>query len=77
MPQLTVDAATLARIRAISETAEVRNEAGELVGYFSPIGTQEDGKSWQSPNTREELERRRQVRTGRPLADILTGLGAK
>lgn len=77
MTQLTVDAATLAKIRAISETTEVRDEAGELVGYFSPIGVQQDASTWQSPNTREELERRRQVRTGRPLTDILTDLRAK
>ena len=36
MSELTVDSVTVTKLRAINERVEIRDEAGELIGYFTP-----------------------------------------
>ena len=73
MTHLTLDAITLERLRSASDSVEVHDESGIVVGYFHPIDHQ---SSSPSPHSREQLEQLRLQRTGRPLADILRDLGA-
>jgi hypothetical protein len=73
MTRLTFDPATLATLRSVSEPVEVCDETGQLLGYYHPL-SQANG-SLRSPFSREELERRRQQRTGRTLDQILPTLG--
>ena len=36
MSELIVDSATLSKLRQVNERVEIRDEAGELVDYFTP-----------------------------------------
>ncbi len=72
MTRMTFDAATLATLRSVSEPVEVYDETGQLVGYFH--FRSQEAETPRSPFSREELERRRQQRTGRTLAKILPTL---
>ncbi len=73
MTRMTFDAATLATLRSVSAPVEVYDETGQLVGYFHPRSQKTNAA--RSPFSREELERRRQQRTGRTLDEILPSLG--
>lgn len=76
MAKLTVDAETRGRLRNLGELLEICDESGRTLGYFHPVtdASQETTERLQSPLTRDDLERRRQERTGRPLSDILDDL---
>jgi hypothetical protein len=74
MTRLTVDAATRARLQNLDGFMEVCDESGRVLGYFHPLGGSVT-ESRPSPFTEEELQKRRQQRTGRPLAEILKRLG--
>jgi hypothetical protein len=75
MTKVFLDAATQARLNNLGELLEVCDESGKVRGYFHPIGeAAASAGSHQSPHSREELERRRQQRTGRPLSEILARL---
>jgi hypothetical protein len=50
---------------------EVCDESGKTLGYFHPLVRPTETLAVQSPFSLEELERRRQQRTGKPLAEIL------
>jgi hypothetical protein len=75
MTRVLIDAATLAKLHHLRGLLEVCDESGKTLGYFHPIppanGT---GTPIRSPLSHEELQRRRQQRTGRPLAEILERL---
>jgi hypothetical protein len=73
MTRVVLDANTLARLRDSSDLIEVRDELGKVVGYYYPIRGGA-ATATRSPYSREELERLRQQRTGRPLDEILKGL---
>jgi hypothetical protein len=77
MTKLVVDAAMQAKLNPLNGLLEICDEAGRTLGYFHPVLTQNHSgeSSIQSPFTEEELERRRQQRTGRPLNEILKRLG--
>ena len=65
----------LAEAVGLGELLEVCDESGKVRGYFHPIGEPAaSAVNVQSPFSREELERRRRQRTGRPLAEVLTRL---
>jgi hypothetical protein len=67
------DPALLAQLAAVSESVEVRGPNGEYVGTFQPpFGVPPPG--FKVPFSDEEMERRRQQKTGRPLKDILRDL---
>jgi hypothetical protein len=76
MTRLVVDAATQAKLNHLNGLLEICDEAGRTLGYFHPVLTEKHSAEnhIQSPFTEEELERRRQQRTGRPLTEILKGL---
>lgn len=73
MTKVTVDAAIRARLHDLSELLEVCDESGRTLGYFHPLVLAGDAKA-ASPLSDEEIERRRQQRTGRPLGEILEDL---
>ncbi len=67
------DPALLAQLAAACDPVEVRGPDGEYIGTFQPpFGKPPPGLK--IPFSDEELERRRQRRTGRPLKDILRDL---
>jgi hypothetical protein len=74
--KLVVDAATKAKLNNLDGLLEFCDEAGRTLGYFHSVLKEESrgGNQIQSPFTEEELERRRQQRTGRSLTEILEGL---
>jgi hypothetical protein len=71
------DPALLAQFAAARDPIEVRGPDGEYIGTFQPpLGVPPPG--FKIPISDEELERRRREnRTGRPLADILKDLEAR
>jgi hypothetical protein len=73
MTKVIVDAAMRARLHDLSELLEVCDESGRTLGYFHPLVHSGNAKAL-SPFTDEEIERRRQQRTGRPLGEILEDL---
>jgi hypothetical protein len=73
MTKVIVDAAMRARLHDLSELLEVCDESGRTLGYFHPLVPPGDTKSL-SPFSDEEIERRRQQRSGRPLGEILEDL---
>jgi hypothetical protein len=76
MTRLIVDAATLARLHNLQDLSEVCDESGRVLGYFHPVLRPRvpAPAERQSPFPDEELQKRREQRTGRPLAEILERL---
>jgi hypothetical protein len=76
MTKLVVDAATQAKLKSLNGLLELCDETGRTLGYFHSLTNEHScGENQiQSPFTEEELERRRQQRTGRSLTEILEGL---
>jgi hypothetical protein len=70
MTCVTFEAGVIARLETLSELVEIRDESGRTIGYFHPVA----GRKVSSPFSREEIEQRRQQRTGRPLAEVLEDL---
>ena len=73
MTKVTVDAAMRARLHDLSELLEVCDESGRTLGYSHPLVPAGDAKA-ASPLSDEEIERRHQQRSGRPLGEILEDL---
>jgi hypothetical protein len=71
MTRVTVDSATQFKLQG-AEPLIVCNEAGKVLGFFQPANVPEGIKS---PFSDEEIERRRQIREGAPLSDVLRRLG--
>jgi ATP-dependent RNA circularization protein (DNA/RNA ligase family) len=74
MSELTVDPATSTKLRQVHERVEIRDEAGELIGYFMPRVDRLLYKSVEIPISEEELRRRAQKGGGRTLVEILADL---
>ena len=75
MTKVFVDAATQSRLNNLGELLEVCDESGKVLGYFHPlVESATSPPAIQSPFSKEELERRRRQRTGRPLSEILARL---
>jgi hypothetical protein len=72
MTKLFLDADTLAKLHNLAAPFEVCDESGRTLGYLHPVGSPTTGVK--SPFSDEEIERRRQQRTGKPLAEILDRL---
>ena len=72
MPRLTVDPELQTKLTQSGEPVEIYDQSGRVIGYFEPLPP---GRLKElSPFSDEELERRREQRTGRPLKDILKDL---
>jgi hypothetical protein len=71
MTKVIIDAATRANLHNLDTMLQVCDEDGHILGYFHPLP---DGPPLRSPISDEEIERRRQQRTGKPLSEILERL---
>ena len=58
MSELIVDSATLGKLREVSECVEIRDEGGELIGYFSPRVDRRLYEDIEIPVSEAELRRR-------------------
>ena len=76
MSRVLMDATLSDKLRSTSEVVELTDEAGRVLGVYTPIRVHVPPPGFQFPITDEELDRRNQVRTGRSLADILRDLNA-
>jgi hypothetical protein len=75
MTKVVVDPAFGAKITGLTGAVELCDESGRTLGYFHPAMSEGSApQRLQSPHSDEEIERRRQDRRGRPLADILADL---
>ena len=79
MSTVLVDAATAAKLSAISGTVEVRTEDGKLVGIFMPHDQwTEDAYEWAMREvTTEEIERSLASGPGRPFREVIDELRKK
>jgi hypothetical protein len=79
MTKITLDPAACDQLGSVDGSAEIRNEKGELLGYFlasdRKIGQPPPG--FEVPLSIEETEKRRGARTGRTLDEILRGMGLR
>lgn len=71
MTHVTIDAATLARLSNLADITEFRDESGRVLGHFHPL---KPSAACRSPISDEEIQRRRQLRSGRPLSEVLKDL---
>ena len=76
MTKFVVDAAFEAKLASLREPVEFCDQSGRTLGFFHPAGgSSEPGRpTVQSPFTDDEIQRRRQQRSGRPLGEILDDL---
>lgn len=71
-----MDAALGAKLDAVPGAVELCDESGRTLGYFHPLPAEAhpSGRRTRSPFSDEDIERRRQEKGGRPLAEILADL---
>jgi hypothetical protein len=74
MSVLVLDQFTIEKLKAVVVGVEVRDERGNLVGYFQPAASPEAVDQYECPASEDELLRRACKGGGRPLADILSDL---
>jgi hypothetical protein len=75
MTKVVVDAAFGEKLTGLTGAVELCDESGRTLGYFQPVLSEGlSAKGIRSPISDEEIERRSQQRSGRPLADILADL---
>jgi len=74
MTRVTIDAATLAKLKDLRDMVELCDEAGRVWGHFLPGPPRDANGEIIVPFSEEELELRSQERGGRPLKDILSDL---
>jgi hypothetical protein len=77
MSELIVDSATLGKLREVSECVEIRDEGGELIGYFTPRVDRRLYEVSEIPGGGEEVRRRALKGGGRSLAEILADLESR
>jgi len=70
MTRITIDKKTRAKLNGLHDHAVLCDDTGRTIGYFLPSGLLRDV----SPYSEEEIERRRQKRSGRSLDEILRDL---
>ncbi|MEM9354040.1 MAG: hypothetical protein AAGA92_13580 [Planctomycetota bacterium] len=77
MTHITVDSATAAMFSSVNGAVEIRDPEGNLMGVYRPALSSDVAAAIAScPFTEEELRRREENKTGRPLKDILEDLRA-
>jgi hypothetical protein len=72
--ELIFDSVTLEKLRHVNERMEIRDQKGELIGYFSPRIDRSLYDSVDIPVDDDELRRRAQKGDGRTLTEILAEL---
>lgn len=70
MVKIIADTALLVQLKNLEAPLEFCDASGRILGYYQPATTAMP----RSPFSIEELERRRQQRTGKPLSEILKRL---
>jgi hypothetical protein len=77
MSKITIDAAMKSKLNGLNQPMELCDEDGDTVGHFLPENTyREYLYSWiKSQVSDEEIDKLRQERGGRTLAEIWTKLG--
>jgi hypothetical protein len=78
MTRITLDADACQRLDAVVEhTAEICDSEGRVIGYFVPDGRRpgQPPEGLEIPLSTELTERRRGMRSGRTLDEILRGIG--
>ena len=58
MNHVTIDLATAEKLAAAAGRVELRDEAGNLCGYFSPANPRDQSSGAEPPITEEEMQRR-------------------
>jgi hypothetical protein len=77
MTRVTIDADVLAKLKSIGDVAELCDEAGRVVGLFTPMADRSLYKQVEPPVSEEELDRIEKEGGGRPLREILDDLEKK
>jgi hypothetical protein len=72
MTRVMIDPALLTQLQSPDAVIEVCDRSGQVIGYFHSLRLlgSESGNC-RSPFSDEEIQRRRQQRTGKPLAEII------
>jgi hypothetical protein len=76
MTRVIVDAALRDKLQNTNNLVELCDESGKTLGFFTQTLPAHIPPAWRSPFSDDEIQKRRQERGGRPLADILKDLGA-
>jgi hypothetical protein len=71
MSRLTVDSATVAKLRGLSEPVDLCDEQGHVVGHFVPYGGGIPSAALELDIPEKELDRRAANFQGRPLDDLI------
>lgn len=76
MVRYTLDSETCRRLGEATQTVELCDDAGRVIGFFLPeaVPRGQPPAGLQVPLTADEVERRRTNRFGRTLDEILLGL---
>ncbi|MGP0067289.1 MAG: hypothetical protein ACLQGP_27300 [Isosphaeraceae bacterium] len=74
MSSVVLDSRSLELLRQGEGRVEIRDEAGQLAGYFIPPVDRSLYESVEVPVSEDELRRRAQKGGGRTLAEILADL---
>ncbi len=74
MSRLLMDASLAENLRKASDAVEIVDEAGRVLGVYTPVLKHVPPPGFKFPITDEELERRKQEKTGRSLDEILQDL---
>ncbi len=79
MTKITLDTTACYQLGSVDGSAEIRNEKGELLGYFLATDRQfgKPPADFEVPLSIEETEKRRGLRPGRTLDEILRGMGLR
>jgi hypothetical protein len=77
MQQIQVESPLSNKLMSLNGQVVLCDAEGYALGFFEPMGERLKVEDMQveSPLSPEEVEKRRKVRTGRPLEDILRELG--
>jgi hypothetical protein len=73
MTQVTLDAATTAKLQGAGEPVELRDDTGRILGHFHPVPRDAQGRLW-CPLSDEEIEERSRQEGGRSWDEIRADL---
>jgi hypothetical protein len=73
MTRLILDHDTLARLGPFDKPLKICDETGHLLGFFQPV----DPKDLEPTISRDEIERRKQIKEGCSLKEIIADLESR
>ncbi|MEO8165596.1 MAG: hypothetical protein ABI619_09385 [Betaproteobacteria bacterium] len=74
MPELILEQSAIDKLKGFKVGVEVRDQEGNLIGFFHPAIISDEVDQYECPVSDEELLLRESVGGGRPLSDILKDL---